>query len=302
MNEGSGADGSVNYEGQSAYDVADMLKQYFRDLPEPLLSSKLSETFLQIYQCKNTPTQSANTGLCTHHHCKRIWRIARPWTCEVQNQRKSEHKKQVENGVISLIPRCFLLRLQRLHRNLLFTVKFILTCRWCMEHNVCTCVDTQKHMQADMTHLAQTHSWLPHSWKVKGGLTQSSTLGRVDTRQPDSGNCIFLVGEFNIKYESCPPLLLFQTCLKTFVCRLYVLQCCSSLTRTARRCRRSCVSWATWQLVWLRTRWLRPTWPFAWRRLSFTSTLCGERRAHRQGAFGLHVWLSTSEPFVWPSV
>lgn len=50
MNE-TCADG-VNYEGQSAYDVADMLKQYFRDLPEPLMTSKLSETFLQIYQCK----------------------------------------------------------------------------------------------------------------------------------------------------------------------------------------------------------------------------------------------------------
>lgn len=50
MNESS-AD-SVNYEGQSAYDVADMLKQFFRDLPEPLMTNKLSETFLQIYQCK----------------------------------------------------------------------------------------------------------------------------------------------------------------------------------------------------------------------------------------------------------
>ncbi|XP_069022992.1 rho GTPase-activating protein 7 isoform X2 [Embiotoca jacksoni] len=51
MNEASGADGGgVSYGGQSAYDVADMLKQYFRDLPEPLLTSKLSETFLQIYQ------------------------------------------------------------------------------------------------------------------------------------------------------------------------------------------------------------------------------------------------------------
>ncbi|XP_048186509.1 rho GTPase-activating protein 7 [Perognathus longimembris pacificus] len=48
MNEGA-ADG-VTYEGQSAYDVADMLKQYFRDLPEPLMTNKLSETFLQIYQ------------------------------------------------------------------------------------------------------------------------------------------------------------------------------------------------------------------------------------------------------------
>ncbi|KAJ1215215.1 hypothetical protein NDU88_002824 [Pleurodeles waltl] len=48
MNESS-AD-SVSYNGQSAYDVADMLKQYFRDLPEPVMTSKLSETFLQIYQ------------------------------------------------------------------------------------------------------------------------------------------------------------------------------------------------------------------------------------------------------------
>lgn len=59
MNEATGADGGgVNYEGQSAYDVADMLKQYFRDLPEPLLTSKLSETFLQIYQCKRGHTVS----------------------------------------------------------------------------------------------------------------------------------------------------------------------------------------------------------------------------------------------------
>lgn len=48
MNES--ATDCVNYERQSAYDVADMLKQYFRDLPEPLMTNKLSETFLQIYQ------------------------------------------------------------------------------------------------------------------------------------------------------------------------------------------------------------------------------------------------------------
>lgn len=50
MNENSPDD--VNYEDQSAYDVADMVKQFFRDLPEPLLTSKLGETFLHIYQCK----------------------------------------------------------------------------------------------------------------------------------------------------------------------------------------------------------------------------------------------------------
>uniref|UniRef100_A0A671NRM2 StAR-related lipid transfer (START) domain containing 13b n=1 Tax=Sinocyclocheilus anshuiensis TaxID=1608454 RepID=A0A671NRM2_9TELE len=48
INENSPDD--VNYEDQSAYDVADMVKQFFRDLPEPLLTSKLGETFLHIYQ------------------------------------------------------------------------------------------------------------------------------------------------------------------------------------------------------------------------------------------------------------
>ncbi|XP_061090852.1 stAR-related lipid transfer protein 13-like isoform X2 [Conger conger] len=48
MNESS--PDHLDYEGQSAYDVADMLKQYFLDLPEPVFTSKLTETFLQIYQ------------------------------------------------------------------------------------------------------------------------------------------------------------------------------------------------------------------------------------------------------------
>uniref|UniRef100_A0A3Q2PPF3 Si:dkeyp-23e4.3 n=1 Tax=Fundulus heteroclitus TaxID=8078 RepID=A0A3Q2PPF3_FUNHE len=39
-----------SYEGQSAFDVADMVKQYFRDLPEPIFTSKLCGTFLHIYQ------------------------------------------------------------------------------------------------------------------------------------------------------------------------------------------------------------------------------------------------------------
>ncbi|XP_052448632.1 stAR-related lipid transfer protein 8 isoform X3 [Carassius gibelio] len=40
----------VTYQGQSAYDVADLIKQYFRDLPEPVLTSKLTDTFLHAYQ------------------------------------------------------------------------------------------------------------------------------------------------------------------------------------------------------------------------------------------------------------
>lgn len=46
---------NVCYDGQSAYDVADLLKQYFRDLPEPIFTSKLTTTFLQIYQ-RESPT------------------------------------------------------------------------------------------------------------------------------------------------------------------------------------------------------------------------------------------------------
>uniref|UniRef100_A0A8C2TA79 Rho GTPase-activating protein 7-like n=1 Tax=Coturnix japonica TaxID=93934 RepID=A0A8C2TA79_COTJA len=48
MNETS--PNSVCYEGQSAFDVADMVKQYFRDLPEPIFTSRLCESFLHIYQ------------------------------------------------------------------------------------------------------------------------------------------------------------------------------------------------------------------------------------------------------------
>ncbi|XP_041807759.1 rho GTPase-activating protein 7 isoform X2 [Chelmon rostratus] len=40
----------VSYDSQSAFDVADMVKQYFRDLPEPIFTSKLCESFLHIYQ------------------------------------------------------------------------------------------------------------------------------------------------------------------------------------------------------------------------------------------------------------
>ncbi|XP_064376911.1 rho GTPase-activating protein 7-like isoform X2 [Dromaius novaehollandiae] len=43
---------NVCYEGQSAFDVADMVKQYFRDLPEPIFTSRLCESFLRIYQCR----------------------------------------------------------------------------------------------------------------------------------------------------------------------------------------------------------------------------------------------------------
>lgn len=48
----------VSFENQSAFDVADMVKQYFRDLPEPIFSSKLCESFLHIYQCESNSCQN----------------------------------------------------------------------------------------------------------------------------------------------------------------------------------------------------------------------------------------------------
>lgn len=36
----------------NAYDVADMVKQYFRDLPDPIMTAKLSDTFTGIFLCE----------------------------------------------------------------------------------------------------------------------------------------------------------------------------------------------------------------------------------------------------------
>ena len=33
----------------SAYDIADLVKMYFRELPEPLMTTKLSHTFISIF-------------------------------------------------------------------------------------------------------------------------------------------------------------------------------------------------------------------------------------------------------------
>uniref|UniRef100_A0A3B4YQE4 Si:dkeyp-23e4.3 n=1 Tax=Seriola lalandi dorsalis TaxID=1841481 RepID=A0A3B4YQE4_SERLL len=47
----SGVKSRIQYLRElSAFDVADMVKQYFRDLPEPIFTSKLCESFLHIYQ------------------------------------------------------------------------------------------------------------------------------------------------------------------------------------------------------------------------------------------------------------
>ncbi|BET00952.1 START [Nesidiocoris tenuis] len=48
MAESQGDD--ISFDGQQAFDVADMVKQYFREMPEALLTNKLSETFIAIFQ------------------------------------------------------------------------------------------------------------------------------------------------------------------------------------------------------------------------------------------------------------
>ena len=40
----------LDFESYSPYDVADLVKQYLRELPEPLLTSKLAETFISVYK------------------------------------------------------------------------------------------------------------------------------------------------------------------------------------------------------------------------------------------------------------
>ena len=40
----------LDLDSYSSYDIADVVKQYLRELPEPLLTSKLAETFISIYK------------------------------------------------------------------------------------------------------------------------------------------------------------------------------------------------------------------------------------------------------------
>lgn len=49
------------YDIQQAYDVADMVKQYFRELPDMLLTAKMSETFMAIFQRKGKNCFIRNT-------------------------------------------------------------------------------------------------------------------------------------------------------------------------------------------------------------------------------------------------
>ncbi|KAF0298164.1 StAR-related lipid transfer protein 13 [Amphibalanus amphitrite] len=51
--EAAGDEEQVSFAGFSAFDVADLVKQYLRELPEVLLTSRVSQMLITIYQCKN---------------------------------------------------------------------------------------------------------------------------------------------------------------------------------------------------------------------------------------------------------
>lgn len=50
--EESIGDITETFDLQQAYDIADMVKQYFRELPDTLLTTKMSDTFVAIFQRK----------------------------------------------------------------------------------------------------------------------------------------------------------------------------------------------------------------------------------------------------------
>ena len=49
--EAAGQEG-LSFEGASAFDVADLVKQYLRDLPEVLLTARVSQMLITVYQCE----------------------------------------------------------------------------------------------------------------------------------------------------------------------------------------------------------------------------------------------------------
>jgi RhoGAP domain len=47
-------------EEQQDYDVADLVKQFFRELPEALMTTKLSDTFLAVFQRESNSNNCLN--------------------------------------------------------------------------------------------------------------------------------------------------------------------------------------------------------------------------------------------------
>ena len=47
--EANAEDFEFQFDNFSPYDIADVVKGYFRDLPEPLMTGKLSQTFTSIF-------------------------------------------------------------------------------------------------------------------------------------------------------------------------------------------------------------------------------------------------------------
>lgn len=70
--EDSQGDVMETYDLQQAYDVADMLKMYLRELPDTLLTQKMSDTFIAIFQRKSKcnihlePNSSNAINMCKY--------------------------------------------------------------------------------------------------------------------------------------------------------------------------------------------------------------------------------------------
>lgn len=63
--EANAEDFEFQFDNFSPYDIADVVKGYFRDLPEPLMTGKLSQTFTSIFLGLNFPYLKLLSFFCS---------------------------------------------------------------------------------------------------------------------------------------------------------------------------------------------------------------------------------------------
>ncbi|XP_049782711.1 stAR-related lipid transfer protein 13 [Schistocerca cancellata] len=103
----------VSYEGQQAYDVADMVKQYFRELPDPLMTNKLSETFISIFQHVSVASLRAEAVRCAllllpDEHREALQALL--WLLSCVAQHSSVNQMTASNIAVCLAPSIFQLQ------------------------------------------------------------------------------------------------------------------------------------------------------------------------------------------------
>ena len=65
---------NTNFDGLSPYDLADMIKEYFRDLPDPIFTSKLAETFISIHSSKTASKALPMFGIRKAYPCSGLFK------------------------------------------------------------------------------------------------------------------------------------------------------------------------------------------------------------------------------------